>query len=456
MQIMREPKVRTAKRTMVLMATSLSITAGGIMLAYLLVHAIPDADPTKTMNATLSEAVAGGWRFGSFEFGSWFVAFTLLAEAGLLFIAAQAGFVDGPRVMANMAVDSWLPHRFSALSERLSMQNGVLLMGGTSIAALLYTHGDVAKLIVMYSINVFVTFSMSNLGMTRFWIKNRKEHPEWKKHLPVHLVGLVLCVTILVVTVIEKFTQGGWLTLLVTGVIVVACFYIKRHYGKVVGAIRRLDEELPDPLPQLAASAAKSRQSVRALGASASDHGHAIDVRKPVAILFVGGYGGLGRHALMTLVRMFPHHFEGVVFCSIAIIDSGNFKGAGEVIELESRVREELQKYVDYAAHLELPAEAVFATGIEVAVEAERLGLELITKYPRALFVAGQLIFEEETMVNRMLHNETAFMIQRRLQHSGIPMIVLPVRLTLKGGPRLMGPSLTEGGAGVGVENRLL
>jgi hypothetical protein len=68
----------------------------------------------------------------------------------------------------------------------------------------------------------------------------------------------------------------------------------------------------------------------------------------------------------------------------------------------------------------------------------------VIQKYPKALFVAGQLIFEEDTFVTRLLHNETAFMIQRRLQHAGVPMIVLPVRLNLKEGPRLAAPSLTE------------
>ena len=64
---------------------------------------------------------------------------TLLSEGALLMVGAQAGFVDGPRVMANMAVDSWLPRRFSALSERLTMQNGVLLMGAASLAVLFYT-----------------------------------------------------------------------------------------------------------------------------------------------------------------------------------------------------------------------------------------------------------------------------------------------------------------------------
>jgi amino acid transporter len=433
-QIMREPKVRTAKRTMVLMASSLAITAGGIILSYLLVHAMPEEG--KTMNAVLFDRVAGGWHVGTWNAGTWFAYVGLFSEAALLFVAAQAGFVDGPRVMANMAIDSWLPHRFAALSERLSMQNGVLLMSGTSILALLYTHGDVAKLVVMYSINVFLTFSLSNLGMSRFWITERKKHEDWLRHLPVHLVGLGLCVTILIVTCFEKFADGGWLTLVITGVLVALCFVIRRHYRLVVGAIRRLDVELPDPL--------EDPELMRAYGSGDAKSAGPMDPSKPVAILFVGGYGGLGRHALLTLLRMFPRHFKGIVFCSIAIIDSGNFKGVEEVHELEERTRANLAKYVRLANALGLPADSAFATGIEVAVEAERLAQDLIAKYPQGLFVAGQLLFDEDSTFNRILHNETAFLIQRRLQHSGIPMIVLPVRLTLKAGPRLAAPSLTR------------
>ncbi len=424
--IMREPKVRTAKRTMVLMATSLSITAGGIILSYLLVHAVPVEG--KTMNAVLLENLTASWHVGGWNAGETFTFVSLVSEAGLLFIAAQAGFVDGPRVMANMAVDSWLPHRFAALSERLSMQNGVLIMGGTSVAALLYTHGDVSKLVVMYSINVFLTFSLSNFGMSKFWIQHRKEHPTWYRHLPVHLVGLTLCVTILIVTCFEKFGDGGWLTLVITGLLVVACLAIHRHYERVVVAIRRMDIELPDPLPD---------------SPSGPHDELVIDARLPVAILFVGRYGGLGRHALMTLLRMFPGHFKGVVFCSIAIIDSGNFKGVDEVHELEKRTADELDKYVRYAATLGVPAERVLSTGMEVPVEAEKIGATQIMRFPKGLFVAGQLLFEEDSTWKRVLHNETAFLIQRRLQHAGIPMVVLPVRLRLSDGPRLAAPSLT-------------
>jgi len=438
--IMREPKARTAKRTMALMATSLSITAAGIILAYLLVRVAPDFDdPTKPMNAILLDKVFGAWRVGGWNAGYWFVLLALCSEAGLLFIAAQAGFVDGPRVMANMAIDSWLPHRFAALSERLSMQNGVMLMGCTSIAALVYTHGNVERLVVMYSINVFVTFSLSNLGMAKFWIQHRKEHTDWFRHLPVHIIGLALCMTILVVTSVVKFAVGGWLTIVVTGLLVIVCFWIKRHYNRVVTAIRRLDVELADPLVE---ASTFPKPSVANLEEAAA--GSRIDRRHPVAVLFVGGYGGLGRHALLTLLRMFPGHFKGIVFCSVAVIDSGVFKGIDEVHALEKRTQQALDKYVEYASWLGIPAESTFSTGIEVAVEAEKIATELIQKYPRGLFVAGQLIFEEETFFTRILHNETAFMIQRRLQHAGVPMIVLPVRLNLAEGPRISAPSLTE------------
>lgn len=423
LQIMREPRVQTAKRTMVLMATSLAITAGGILLCYLLVGLTPDLPKDKTLNAFLLDRVAGSWSIGGVRVGPGFVVAALVSEGALLFVAAQAGFLDGPRVMANMATDSWLPHRFSALSERLTMRNGVLLMSAAAALALFYTRGDVSKLVVMYSINVFVTFSLSNIAMTVFWVRHRRSDPSWLRHLPAHVTAALLCLTILAITVFEKFTEGGWITLIITAALTVFCFLVKRHYGLVVRAIQRLDRDLPGP--------------------EAVDYGVAAPApgepspQDPVAVLFVGGYGGLGRHALLTMLRMFPGHFKGAVFVSVAVVDSDTFKGAQEVEVLEQRTRENLDRYCRFGAALGLPSTSAFAIGTEVAVEAEQIGVEMLRRYPRALVVAGQLIFEEDTAWNRILHNETAFMIQRRLQHVGVPMIVLPVQLDLReGGPR--------------------
>jgi uncharacterized membrane protein SirB2 len=328
--------------------------------------------------------------------------------------------------MANMATDSWLPHRFAALSERLTMRNGILLMGGAAIAILLYTRGDISKLVVLYAINVFITFSLSNIAMTVFWVRHRKTDPKWAHHLPAHVAAALLCMFILTVTIAEKLTEGAWLTLLVTTGLVVLCYLVKRHYGQVVRAIRRLDTELPGP-----EAGPEARSLYGDLPARPAEGEP--DPDKPVAVVFVGAYSGLGRSAIRTLLRMFPGHFEGVVFVSIALVDSDTFKGVKEIEALENRTRESLASYERFAHTLGLRAASRNAMGTEVAVEAENMSKALLEIYPKALVVAGQIIFEEDTTWNRLLHNETAFAIQRRLQHAGVPMVVLPVQIDLRG-----------------------
>ncbi len=432
--IMREPRVETAKRTMMLMAVSLAVTASGLLLAYLLFDVAPVAG--KTMNAVLLEAVVGNFSVFGFNVGYAFVVAALLSEGALLFVAAQAGFVDGPRVMANMAVDSWLPHRLSALSERLTMRNGIVLMGGAALGALLYTRGDVSKLVVMYAINVFVAFAMSNFAMAVFWVRRRKTEPAWARHLPAHVLAFVLSSTILVVTVIQKLTEGAWVTLLVTSLLVAFCFAVKRHYDRVALAIRGMDADLPGP------------EERPGLYMPTSSPERAPDPEQPVAILLVGGYGGLGRHALLTLLRMFPGHFRGVLFAAVSVVDSDAFKGAAEIPALEARTQAALEKYRRFAHALGLPCRTAARTGTEVVSEAEQLAQSLAWEYPKALVVAGQVVFDEETSFRRLLHNETAFAIQRRLQQSGVPMIVLPVQLHLGDGTFGGDSRESEGAAG--------
>ena len=158
----------------------------------------------RTLNAILADAVFSGWPLGGM-----LALVTIFSEDALLIVGAQAGFVDGPRVMANIAVDSWLPRRFAAISERLTMQNGILLMGSSAILLLLYTRGSVSRMVVMYAINVFITFSLSQLGMAKFFFQSRQKDRNWKRHILVHMLGLVLCLIILAITVFEKFEQGG-------------------------------------------------------------------------------------------------------------------------------------------------------------------------------------------------------------------------------------------------------
>ncbi|MBI5642358.1 MAG: APC family permease [Deltaproteobacteria bacterium] len=403
MQIMREPRVQTGKRTMAYMAISLAFTAGVLFISYQLIGVSPVEG--RTLNAVLADALFLDWPMGGA------ISFiTIFSEGALLLVAAQAGFMDGPRVMANMAIDSWFPHRFSALSERLSMQNGIVLMGASAIALLIYTKGSVSALIVMYSINVFVTFSLSQLGMTRLYFQRRKADRAWLRHLTVHVVGFVLCVTILIVTSIEKFREGGWITLVITSAVIGACYTIKSHYRKVEKGTAQLDEML---------------LNMPVFGPVNTEP---VNPRDMTSVILVSGYNGFGIHTLLSTVTNFPQ-MKNIIFVSVAVIDSGTFKGAEEMERLEASVKESLGKYVTLARKLGFPADYRMDAGTDVVESAERLCKDISREFTRMMVFTGQLTFRLEKFYHRMLHNETAFAIQRRLQWSGITTVILPIRV---------------------------
>ena len=401
-QIMREPRIATGKRTMVYMATSLAITAGAILLIYLLLGVHEQTG--KTLNAVMVEKL---------NFGPWFVVLVLASEAALLFVAAQTGFIDGPRVMANMANDRWLPHRFASLSDRLTMHYGIMLIGAASIATLFYTGGNIDALVTMYSINVFLTFSLTEIGMVKFWITERKTHPEWKKSLPVHLTGLVLCLSILTIVVIEKFQEGAWMTVVVTSALILLCVIIRRHYRLVNKKLRSLS----DILEGLPAEDSAVQPAMK------------LDSNRPTAILLVESYNGLGIHSLLNIVKQFPGYFKQMVFVSVAVLDTGNFKGSGEVERLEENTKQELDHYVKLATNLGIPSTARMTVGTEAVEEAEKICLELSREFKQSVFFAAKLVFQKQKWYQRILHSETAYAIQNRLQFQGLSMVVLPVRV---------------------------
>ena len=104
----------------------------------------------------------------------------------MLLVAANTGFLGGPAVLANMAADSWVPHQYRYLSTRLVTQRGVQLMGLAALGILVVTGERVALLVVLYSINVFLTFSLSLLGLCIYWWRARRDDwRHWRNRLAV-------------------------------------------------------------------------------------------------------------------------------------------------------------------------------------------------------------------------------------------------------------------------------
>lgn len=406
--LLREPRVQTAKRTMVYMALSLSFMAGGLLLGYLLLNVKPPEHGT--LNQALAEALMAEIGFTGLS-GDAFVWITLFSEGALLILAAQAGFVDGPRILANMAHDRWVPIRFAALSERLTAHYGVLLMGISALVILSYSEGDVATLVVMYSINVFVTFSLSMIAMCVYWIR-LKGRPERTNRLILFGIGTALCLFVLSVTVYSKFAEGGWHTIGVTGLCIFICYLIKRHYNRVQDRFERLNELTEELPPHGSPTAADT------------------DPSKPTAIILVGpSYTGVGLQTLYGVMRFVPGYFQNVVFLSVGIVDSGIFKGPSAMEDLVHHTAGSLQRYVSQARNLGLPATYAMAIGTDPVSEIEQLAKETIRKYRTSVCFCGNLIFEKDAWYHRLLHNEIAYALERRLQWAGIPIIILPIRI---------------------------
>ncbi len=408
--MLRDPKVATAKTTMRYMAISLAVIAAGILVNYLLYEVQPV--PGKTLNAVLWSAVAGQIFPPGSRIAEILVAITLISAGALLFVAAQTGFLGGPRVLVYMAFDRWVPSRFANLSERLVSSNGVLFIALSAGLVLLLTQGKVHILVILYSINVFLTFSLAQLGMCRDALNLRREKKSWKRPLAISVLGFAVTGSLLIGTVAFKFMEGGWATLFSTGLICLGCMAIRQHYVRTSQSLNRLDESLLTiPLPAGEPTKATLKKTAQ------------------TAILTVTGFGGLGIHSLLNLFRVFPNQFKQVVFISVGAIDSGQFKGSDEIEALGKSTEGELRKYVDFARKLGLPAEYRLAIGTDIVDELEGLCLRTSEEYPRSVTFGGQLVFQKEGTLRRWLHNQTCPALQRRLAFHGLAMVILPVRV---------------------------
>ncbi|MDB5825094.1 MAG: amino acid transporter [Herminiimonas sp.] len=407
--ILAEPRVHTGKMTMFYMAISLAFTAGGIILLYLLWDAHPVEG--QTLNASTFKLIIDSIGLGS-EFARQCVLIVVLAfEAGLLFVAANTGFLGGPAVLSNMAADSWVPHKFRYLSTRLVTQNGILVLGIAALAILFWTRGSVTLLVVLYSVSVFLTFAISLFGLCLYWWRHRNELEHWKRRFFLSLTGFVICAGILLVLVVEKFTDGGWAAAVIIAAIAGICIYVRNHYRETKAAIHSVDEVfanqpfgphvgpvIPDPEDQ-------------------------------TAVFIVGTSRGGGLHALLWVQRMFPGHFKNFIFVNARTVDSHAYGGEGAVEQLRAEANATLKFFVDFCHSHGMASSAYLGFGTDVVNEVTKLCEDISTQYPNGIFFTSKLIFEQDNWFTRLLHNQAALAIQRRLHFDGLQMVILPMKV---------------------------
>lgn len=404
-----EPRVKTGQITMVLIALSLAFTAGGIILLYLLWGAQPQDG--QTLNAVVFRSIMGGWNIGGVDVSSGLLMLVLSLEAGLLLVASNTGFIDGPAILANMATDKWMPHFFSSLSSRLVTKNGIGLMGISSLLVLLLTAGDVSVLVVLYSINVFLTFSMSLLSLSKYWITHRKESKKWIPKLIISTIGLIVCVSILVITTVEKFFAGGWLTMLITSGVIALGIWIRFSYGKVAHKLALADELFAEA------------------GQKAVSDAPALDPTQQTAVFLVNDCVGSGMHSLLWVLRLFPGVYKNFVFVSVGEVDSGNFSEKEHWQTMRRDFKNSIKHYVNYCHAHGMAATSYITFGTDVVEKVSELTLKVINDFPKVVFFSSKLIFQDENIFTQFLYNQNAYIIQRRLHNLGYNMIILPMRM---------------------------
>src|SRR5712692_7050678 len=325
--------------------------------------------------------------------------------------ASNTGFLGGPAVLANMAADSWVPHQFRYLSTRLVTENGILVMGIAALGILLWTRGSVDLLVVLYSINVFLTFSMSLLGLCIYWVGARKTDSRWVKRLALSVLGLAVTLGILVVTIVEKFTEGGWVTVAITTLVIAFGLIIQHHYEETKRRIRKFDAVFEE---QRFGSVVKPPK---------------LEPEAPTAAFIVGSHRGGGLHALLWVQRMFPNHFRNFVFINARTVDSQSYGGEESLRLLRQEATVSLNYFVNFCNSYGLAAKSYLAFGTDPIEDITRLCGQVNRDFPNTIFFTSKLIFEKDNWFTRLLHNQAPLVLQNRLHMQGMQMIILPMRL---------------------------
>jgi len=406
--VLAEPRVKTGKITMLYMALSLAFTAGGIILLYLLWDAKPVEG--RTLNAVVFGSIIDnlGWDPWVNKAALWTV---LALEGGLLFVAANTGFLGGPAVLSNMAADSWVPHKFRYLSTRLVTENGVLVMGLAALGILIWTRGSVSLLVVLYSVSVFLTFAISLFGLCIYWWRHRGEQGKWIMRLALSATGFAVCSVILALLLVEKFAEGGWLTALIIIAIIGLCLTIRNHYNWARVQMRKVDEIFANQPFGSIVNAPRPDPSL------------------PTAVFLVGSSRGGGLHALLWVQRMFPDHFRNFIFVNARTVDSHSYGGDEDMKITQMEANVALTYFVNFCNSKGWAAKSYLAFGTDPVDEAIKLAERVHEEYPNGIYFASKLVFERENWLIRLLHNEAALAIQRRLHLQGLQMVILPMKI---------------------------
>ncbi|MBI3521656.1 MAG: APC family permease [Chloroflexi bacterium] len=237
----KPPEARNAVITLFIMGTVFAVIFLGITFLATTIGIRPDESELETVNSMLTRSIVGA--------GTPFYYYVQIATAIILLLAANTGFTGFPRLASVLANDRFMPRQFADLGSRLAFNTGIVVLALTAVVVLVAFGGSVTALVPLYTIGVFLAFTLSQSGLVRRWYRLR--NPGWRISIAINSIGAAVTGVVLVVVAATKFALGAWIVLIVLPILVLLLYLVHRHYQDVHDALvlPTLELKLPPSVP---------------------------------------------------------------------------------------------------------------------------------------------------------------------------------------------------------------
>jgi amino acid transporter len=223
----RRPETTNAIKTLVLMGTIFATIFLAITWLSTTIGIQPDVREAETVNSMMTKAIVGA--------GTPFYYVVQVTTAVILLLAANTGFTGFPRLASVLANDRFMPRHFADVGSRLAFNFGIIVLALLACAILASFNGSVTNLVPLYTIGVFLAFTLSQSGLVRRW--RRLRNPGWQVSMVINAFGTVVTGTVLLVVAYTKFEHGAWMVLVLIPLISALLYGIHRHYQTVHDAL---------------------------------------------------------------------------------------------------------------------------------------------------------------------------------------------------------------------------
>jgi amino acid transporter len=235
------PEWRNARTTLTWAATIFGILFLGIAYLITTLGIIPDPDERQTVLSLLVRHVTGNGPV---------LILAQVATALLLVLAANTSFADFPRLSSFLARDGFMPRQFAFRGERLAFTTGIVALAGLAIVLLIWFQASVKGLIPLYTLGVFLAFTLSQAGMLRRWW--HRHEPGWRQGMVINGLGTVTTAVVALVVGTSNFFQGSWMVIVLVPALMALLLGIRSHYRNMDQQLHPVagteDDDEPDPI----------------------------------------------------------------------------------------------------------------------------------------------------------------------------------------------------------------